>query len=58
MPERAPMRILSDPGVRPDEITALLRRMDVRPVLPAYPTKSTSHSNPRHRRRLTQAPQT
>jgi phosphoenolpyruvate carboxylase len=49
---------LGPAGVRPEELTALLARMDVRPVLNAHPTESARRSILAHRRRLAEALQT
>jgi phosphoenolpyruvate carboxylase len=51
-------RDLEEAGVGPDEVTALLARMDVRPVLTAHPTESARRSILAHRRRLAEALQT
>ncbi len=52
------VRDLGEAGVEPDEFTALLGRMDVRPVLTAHPTESARQSILAHRRRLAEALQT
>ncbi|MCA1842110.1 MAG: phosphoenolpyruvate carboxylase [Actinobacteria bacterium] len=49
---------LREAGVGPDELTALLARMEVRPVLTAHPTESARQSILAHRRRLAEALQT
>jgi phosphoenolpyruvate carboxylase len=49
---------LGEAGLQPDELTALLGRMDVRPVLTAHPTESARQSILAHRRRLAEALQT
>ncbi|MDQ1501961.1 MAG: phosphoenolpyruvate carboxylase [Actinomycetota bacterium] len=46
---------LGEAGISPDELTALLGRMDVRPVLTAHPTESARQSILAHRRRLAEA---
>ncbi|HYT38434.1 MAG TPA: phosphoenolpyruvate carboxylase, partial [Acidimicrobiia bacterium] len=51
-------RDLGEAGVSPDDLTALLARMDVRPVLTAHPTESARQSILAHRRRLAEALQT
>jgi phosphoenolpyruvate carboxylase len=51
-------RDLDEAGVGPGEVTALLARMDVRPVLTAHPTESARRSILAHRRRLAEALQT
>ena len=52
------VRDLGEAGVEPAELTALLGRMDVRPVLTAHPTESARQSILAHRRRLAEALQT
>lgn len=52
------IRDLGEAGVGPEELTAMLRRMDVRPVLTAHPTESARRSILAHRRRLAEALQT
>jgi phosphoenolpyruvate carboxylase len=52
------VRDVGEAGVRPQELTALLARMDVRPVLTAHPTESARQSILAHRRRLAEALQT
>ncbi|HEV7865401.1 MAG TPA: phosphoenolpyruvate carboxylase [Acidimicrobiia bacterium] len=52
------VRELGEAGVAPAELTALLARMDVRPVLTAHPTESARQSILAHRRRLAEALQT
>ena len=49
---------LAGAAVGPEELTALLARMDVRPVLTAHPTESARQSILAHRRRLAEALQT
>jgi phosphoenolpyruvate carboxylase len=51
-------RDLGEAGIGSDDLTALLARMDVRPVLTAHPTESARQSILAHRRRLAVALQT
>jgi phosphoenolpyruvate carboxylase len=52
------VRDVAEAGIAPAELTALLARMEVRPVLTAHPTESARQSILAHRRRLAEALQT
>jgi phosphoenolpyruvate carboxylase len=49
------VRDVAEAGVSPEELTALLDRLDVRPVLTAHPTESARRSILAHRGRLAEA---